>query len=87
MIAPRYKSEAKIMVEGRENVFLRPEAEKGIDRGAADQEAIATQVQVLQSRDIARQVIQELKLNERPEFDPVLSGTSSHQRVPVGARA
>lgn len=77
MVAPRYKSEAKIMVEGRENVFLRPEAEKGIDRGAADQEAIATQVQILQSRDIARQVIQQLKLYERPDFDPVLAGTST----------
>src|SRR5215203_1296028 len=52
MIAPRYKSEAKIAVEGKENVFLRPEAEKGFDRAAADQEAIATQVQILQSRDI-----------------------------------
>jgi uncharacterized protein involved in exopolysaccharide biosynthesis/Mrp family chromosome partitioning ATPase len=77
MVAPRYKSEAKIMVEGRENVFLRPEAEKGIDRGAADPEAIATQVQILQSRDIARQVIQQLKLYERPDFDPVLAGTST----------
>jgi succinoglycan biosynthesis transport protein ExoP len=78
-ITPRYESEAKIVVEGRENVFLRPEAEKSIDRAAADQEAITTQVQILQSRDIARQVIRELKLNERPEFDPVLKGTS-----PVG---
>ena len=77
MIAPRYKSEAKIAVEGRENVFLRPEAEKGIDRAAADQEAIATQVQILQSRDIARQVIRELKLGDRPDFDPMLSGVSS----------
>jgi uncharacterized protein involved in exopolysaccharide biosynthesis/Mrp family chromosome partitioning ATPase len=77
MVTPRYKSEARIIVEGRENVFLRPEAEKGIDRAAADQEAIATQVQILQSRDIARQVIQQLKLNERPDFDPVLAGTST----------
>ncbi len=75
-VTPRFKSEAKIVVEGRENVFLRPEAEKSIDRAAADQEAIATQVQVLQSRDIARQVIRELKLAERPEFDPVLRGVS-----------
>lgn len=76
-VAPRYKSEAKIAVEGRENVFLRPEAEKGMDRAAADQEAIATQVQILQSRDIARQVIQQLKLADRADFDPVLAGTSS----------
>jgi uncharacterized protein involved in exopolysaccharide biosynthesis/Mrp family chromosome partitioning ATPase len=75
-ITPKYRSEAKVMVEGRENVFLRPEAEKSIERAAADQEAVATQVQVLQSRDIARQVIRELKLTERPEFDPVRNGVS-----------
>jgi uncharacterized protein involved in exopolysaccharide biosynthesis/Mrp family chromosome partitioning ATPase len=75
-ITPKYKSEAKIMVEGRENVFLRPEAEKSLERAAADQEAITTQVQVIQSRDIARQVIRELKLGERSDFDPVLSGPS-----------
>src|SRR5262249_16007419 len=27
-ITPRYKSEARILIDGRENVFLRPEAEK-----------------------------------------------------------
>ncbi|ARQ01579.1 GumC family protein [Pseudorhodoplanes sinuspersici] len=75
-ITPVYRSEAKISVEGRENVFLRPEAEKSVERAAADQETIATQVQVLQSRDIAHQVIRELKLAERPEFDPVRSGPS-----------
>jgi uncharacterized protein involved in exopolysaccharide biosynthesis/Mrp family chromosome partitioning ATPase len=80
LITPKYRSEAKIAIEGRENVFLRPEAEKSIDRAAADQEAIATQVQVIQSRDIARQVIRELKLTESPEFDPVRKGVS-----PVGA--
>jgi succinoglycan biosynthesis transport protein ExoP len=76
-ITPKFRSEAKIAIEGRENVFLRPEAEKSIDRAAADQEAIATQVQIIQSRDIARQVIRELKLGERPEFDPALNGTSA----------
>jgi exopolysaccharide transport family protein len=76
MITPKFRSEAKIAVEGRENVFLRPEAEKSIDRAAADQEAVATQVQIIQSRDIARQVIRELKLSERPEFDSVRNGVS-----------
>ncbi len=75
-ITPKFRSEARIAIEGRENVFLRPEAEKSIDRAAADQEAIATQVQIIQSRDIARQVIRELKLGERPEFDPALNGAS-----------
>src|SRR5438874_1958113 len=46
LITPKYKSEARIIIEGRENVFLRPEAEKGAterDR-TVDQEAITSQV-------------------------------------------
>ena len=37
-----------------------------------DQEAVASQVQLVLSRDLARQVIKDLKLAEQPEFDPVL---------------
>ena len=37
LITPRYKSEARVLVEGRENIFLRPEAEKAMtDRGTVD---------------------------------------------------
>ena len=38
MVTPRYKSEARILYDGRENVFLRPEAEKSAnaERAAAD---------------------------------------------------
>ena len=32
LMTPRYKSEARVLVEGRENIFLRPEAEKTHDR-------------------------------------------------------
>ena len=31
MITPRYKSEARILYDGPDNVFLRPEAEKSIN--------------------------------------------------------
>src|SRR5215475_2109188 len=57
MITPKYKSEARIIIEGRENVFLRPEAEKNaIDRDrTVDQEAVTSQVQLALSRDVARQ--------------------------------
>jgi succinoglycan biosynthesis transport protein ExoP len=78
LITPKYKSEARIIIEGRENVFMRPEAEKGAmerDR-TVDQEAITSHVQLALSRDVARQVIKELKLGERPEFDSALRGVS-----------
>jgi len=82
MITPRYKSEARILVDGRENVFLRPNGERNDDqRGGLDAEAVTSQVQLLQSRDLAREVIRKNKLAERPEFDPVLQGFSPLKSV------
>ena len=76
-ITPRYKSEARVLIETRENIFFRPDAEKATERGATvDQEAVTSQVQLILSRDLAREVIKQLKLGERPEFDPVLGGPS-----------
>jgi succinoglycan biosynthesis transport protein ExoP len=77
LITPRYKSETRVLIETRENIFLRPEAEKTAEPGATvDQEAVASQIQLILSRDLARDIIDKLKLGERPEFDPVLHGPS-----------
>src|SRR6188768_1525261 len=76
MISPRYKSEARILVDGRENVFLRPNGERNEERNTVDAEAVTSQVQLLLSRDLAREIIKKNKLAERPEFDPVLEGVS-----------
>jgi uncharacterized protein involved in exopolysaccharide biosynthesis len=76
LITPRYKSEARILVDGRENVFLRPNGERNEERTALDAEAVTSQVQLLLSRDLAREIIRKNKLAERPEFDPVLQGLS-----------
>lgn len=76
LITPRYKSEARILIDGRENVFLRPTGERNDERNAVDPEAVASQVQLVLSRDLAREVIRKNKLAENPEFDPVLSGVS-----------
>ena len=76
MVTPRYKSEARILIDGRENVFLRPNGERNEDRSALDPEAVTSQVQLLLSRDLAREIIKKNKLAERPEFDPVLQGLS-----------
>jgi succinoglycan biosynthesis transport protein ExoP len=82
LITPKYKSEARILIEGRENVFLRPEAEKASERGdRLDPEAVTSQVQLVLSRDVARNAIGKLKLSERPEFDPVLRGVSSAKQI------
>src|SRR6267154_4824287 len=74
LVTPRYKSEARILIDGRENIFLRPNGERNEERAALDAEAVTSQVQLLLSRDLAREVIKKNKLAERPEFDPVLQG-------------
>jgi uncharacterized protein involved in exopolysaccharide biosynthesis len=76
LVYPRYKSEARILIDGRENVFLRPNGERNEERSALDAEAVTSQVQLLLSRDLAREIIRKNKLAERPEFDPVLQGIS-----------
>lgn len=84
LITPRYTSEARILYEGRENVFLRPQAERTvIERAGADEEALASQVQLILSRELALKVIAELKLNELPEFDPLIDGLSPLKRFLV----
>ncbi len=76
LVTPRYKSEARILIDGRENVFLRPSGERSEERAALDAEAVTSQVQLLLSRDLAREIIKTNKLAELPEFDPVLQGLS-----------
>lgn len=75
-ITPRYKSEARILIDGRENVFLRPNGERNEERTSLDAEAVTSQVQLLLSREVARAVIQKNSLDKLPEFDSVLRGIS-----------
>lgn len=77
LITPRYKSESRILIDGRENVFLRPSSDRSTEeRQALDPEAVTSQVQLVLSRDLAREIIKKNKLAELPEFDPVLQGIS-----------
>jgi len=69
-ITPRYNSESRLLLEARENVFLRAEADKNApDRAALDPEAVTSQVQLVLSRDLARKVIEREKLADNPEFN------------------
>ena len=82
VITPKYISESRVFIEGRGNVYLRPDADRDTtDRAAVDQEAVTSQAQIILSRDLAREVINKLKLGERPEFDPALSGVSPIRAV------
>lgn len=79
-MTPRYQSEARLLLESRENVFMRADADKGLtDRATIDQEAVTSQTQLVLSRDVARAVIQKEHLDKLPEFDPAVGGQSLSQ--------
>ncbi len=74
-ITPRYRSEARLLLEARESVFMRAEADKGsAERANLDPEAVTSQIQLVLSRDLARSVIKKEKLDENSEFDPAIGG-------------
>jgi polysaccharide biosynthesis transport protein len=76
VIPAKYQSESRVIVEGRDNIYLRPDADKDTIDRTVDQEAVTSQAQLILSRDLASQVIEKLKLNQRPEFDAALAGAS-----------
>ena len=81
VITPRYQSESRVFIEGRDNVYLRPDVDRNTAERTVDQEAVTSQAQIILSRDLAREVINKLKLGERPEFDPALNGVSPIKAV------
>ncbi len=75
-MAPVYKTEATVIVESGESDLTRP-AQVGQPAAAPDREAIASQIQLIRSRDVADAVSRELDLKSRPEFDETLAPPST----------
>jgi uncharacterized protein involved in exopolysaccharide biosynthesis len=70
VVSPKYQSEARILIETRTPDFARnqnaaPQAEPMLDEAG-----VASQVALLQSADLIKQVARDLKLDELREFDP-----------------
>jgi len=70
-IAPVYKSEAKLLIEAGESDITRsgPEASTMLDK-----QAIASQVQLIQSGDLARVVAEKLDLEAQPQYQKAING-------------
>lgn len=82
LVTPQYQSESRVIIESRENnVYLRPDADRDVNTQTVDEEAVTSQAQIILSRDLAREVIEKLKLGERSEFDPALTGISPIKAV------
>ena len=72
LATPYYKAQTRILIESRESVFTRPDTGAEADRPILDEEGVQSQVEVISSTDILRQVAQKLNLARLPEFDETL---------------
>ena len=70
MMRPLYTSEARILIQNDELVFTRPAdgQVRDIQQRTLDEQAVQSQVQVLTSRDLADEVINDLDLTTNPDF-------------------
>ena len=76
VMTPRYTAQAQILLENQETFFTRPDRTNVQQSDVAQQldaEAVASQVQLMTSRDIARRAIKQLGLEGNDEFDPKIS--------------
>ncbi|MFN3508140.1 MAG: GumC family protein [Allorhizobium sp.] len=69
-ISPSYKGDAKLLIEPRQPSFSASGTASSAVEPMPDELNIASQVQLLQSVDLIKQVSRDLKLHERAEFDP-----------------
>lgn len=72
VISPRYRSEARILIRQSDSVLEAGSSSRQNAQSELDDPGIASQVQLLQSRTIARKIVKTLKLKDSAEFDPLL---------------
>ncbi|TPI34021.1 chain-length determining protein [Mesorhizobium sp. B3-2-1] len=72
-----YKAETQVEIAPRESVYTRPAGSNNDgDKPILDEQGVATQVQIISSNEILKQVAQKLGLSRLPEFDETINMSS-----------
>ena len=71
LMSPEYQGEARLLIESRQAEFSGAnQAQPQTADSQFDESGISSQVQLLRSVDLIKQVARDMKLYELPEFDP-----------------
>ncbi|MFS8144648.1 GumC family protein [Rhizobium sp. BR 249] len=77
LMSPQYRSETRLLIEPRAPAFASTQQANDASAGPLmDELNIASQVQLLQSADLLKRVINDLKLYNLPEFDDAANGSA-----------
>lgn len=83
-IPPTYQGRAEVFVDPRQAAAGDPHAASG---GSPDAQTLASQVRVLQSRNLAYKAVEALELDEDPEFNTALRPPGPLERAETWVRA
>lgn len=84
LVPARYTGEARILLENRDSFYTRP-GQGGGDGGGQpfDSEAVQSQVQLIMSRDLAREAIKRIGLVGNSEFDSGAGALNALKKIGV----
>ena len=82
-VKTRYTADAKVFLDNQESYYTRPDKMDIASGDKLDPEAVMSQVQLVTSRELAREAIRELKLAGDPEFDPAAKSAGPFDRVMI----
>jgi uncharacterized protein involved in exopolysaccharide biosynthesis len=83
MVSPRYTGEARILLENRGGFFTLPGQASPDSAGQFDAEAVQSQVQLIMSRDLARDAIKRIGLVGNSEFDSGAGALNALRKIGV----
>jgi uncharacterized protein involved in exopolysaccharide biosynthesis/Mrp family chromosome partitioning ATPase len=85
IVKPHYTADTQILLENQESYITRAlrNEQGGEQPPAIDENWVGSQISLITSRDVARDVIEKLGLTGNPELDPVAKGLSVVQRTLV----
>lgn len=83
LVSPRYTGEARILLENRGGFFTLPGQASPDSAGQFDSEAVQSQVQLIMSRDLAREAIKRIGLVGNSEFDSGAGALNALRKVGV----
>lgn len=88
LATPHYKAETRLLIETRESVYTRPDGPNDNDKPILDEEGVTSQVEVVSSTDILKQVARKLNLSRLAEFDETVDmSTLSRLLVIAGLKS
>ncbi len=88
LIPPKYQAETRILIETRESIYTRPDGASDDDQPILDQVGVASQVELISSADLLKQVATKLNLASRAEFDETVNMSAiGRTLVLVGLKA